>query len=485
MASAPIPFGILESGQETLAGAPGAAFNVLLDARGALMRRPGIAAPTNLTTGVVDSEGLIGIYSPKDGVTDPIAVGGGARRNIYRLTASGSVDLSPGSTSSDLLGTERPVFAETEAMVAIAGGEDIQRVFTAQWPATNVPYLSQRLGGSPPRSTHIVANSQRLLSTNRDIQDRVNYSGQSAGDNYSGQETWTEGLGTAGFFSGESDPDRVRAIAQTSREIFVWGANTTEVWAPDPQDIYSPVTAREYGLATPYGVIRVDSAFAWIDHKQRAIMSDGRSFKVISEPIGRELSTISNFTDCFGFRAILGAFDCLVWIWPTDGRSFCYQVGGGWSQWSTWDGAWRRPPINCHALRYDTGDNIVGLTDGRVGVLSVDAFDDMGTTIRAYATSGHQDHGTSNRKHCKRVQLQFARRDFDSTTEAEVQLSYRDDLNEWAAPLRLRFDATDRSPVVNLDSLGIYRLRDWRIEFMGSANMVLSKATETFEVLDN
>ena len=478
-----ILFGQQASGEETLAGAPSVARNVLVDGHGVVIRRPGIKAPTDLPTTAIDADGIAGLYSPQDGITDLVAVGGGSTRKIYRVKSTGADDLSTGP-ASDLRGRNRPVFAETESAIIIAGGEEPQKVFTGQWPADNTAYLSSRLANAP-RSTHVASNGARVISNNRDIIDRVNYSDKGAGSSFAGHEDWTpRPEGPGGFFSGESRPDPVVGLYQAGRELFVMGTRTVEVWAPDAQSIYLPVVTREIGCASAYGVIGVDQGMAWLDPERRFQISDGRSFTDITGPMHETFLGLSRVDDVWGFRAILGKAECLVWVFPAAKQAFCYQKGGGWSQWDGWDGsAYKALDINCHVRRRDQADDILGMTDGRLGVLSLDATDDLGDPIQAYVTSGHQSHKTLARKWCKSVRLSFAVRDLAAGETAEVLLSYRDNLGAYGPPLHIRIDSGDREPVVTFRGLGTYRQRDWKLTYIGSAKVALVGMTEDHATL--
>lgn len=484
MTQAIVPFGIQRSDGAALAGAPSIAINVVLARDGGLYRRPGIVAPTDLTTDTVDADGIIGLYAPTDGKTDPIAVGGGAPRKLYRLTSGGAPALTTFG-NENLPGTGRPVFAETEAMLAIAGGEEPQRVFLAGFPASNVPYLSRRLGGTPPRSTHVIANKGRLLMNDLDTRDGVTYSSTAAGNSISGHEEWVAGTGTAGQFSGESRPDRVIAIGESTADVFIWGGTTLEVWSPDPQRRYANVAVREYGLAGPYAYVKLDQSFIWLDHKRRFVMSDGRSYQVISDDIKSTIDEMTSVSDCFAYRVVLGHIDAVVFTFPTDGRTLCFQRGGGWTQWQGFsDGVWERFPVTAHMHRPTNNENVVALDTGKLGALSFSAYDDLGATLRAYCTSGHQDRDTDHLKHCQSIRLTFRRNGLSGSSQAKVHLSYRDDV-AWSGPLIATFDATDPTPTVVFRSLGTYYRRDWRLDFSEATDLVLAGARETYTVLGN
>src|SRR5690349_6445487 len=70
MPLAAIPFGpLLETSSEEISGASPEAFNVIVDARGVIRKRPGIAAYTGVAPATsVDAAGVLGLYLTEERV---------------------------------------------------------------------------------------------------------------------------------------------------------------------------------------------------------------------------------------------------------------------------------------------------------------------------------------------------------------------------------------------------------------------------------
>jgi hypothetical protein len=221
--------------------------------------------------------------------------------------------------------------------------------------------------------------------------------------------------------------------------------------------------------------------------------------------------------DCFGYRVVTGPIDAYVWSFPTDGRSLVYQVGGGWSTWMSYDDKlanWVPLVITAHTFILNSNDNLVGLADGRLGVLRNGVNTDLGARIPAYIETGFIDRGTDNRKACRSVKIALRR----GNTPAEISppdvvdyagpecqdpsdpapsdvsvaeepfgtLTYRDDEGAWRTAFQLSFGKSgDREIVQDIRSLGVYRRRQWRITFHGTSDFVLAGVTEEYLVLDN
>lgn len=472
----PIPFTNQQaSGVEPLAGAGVVSINVVADPSGAVTRRPGIQTYGPAPETLVDALGIEGLFATDDGRL--LAVSKGPGRNLYEVEG-GSARLVRGL----LGGTFRPVFAQTEMIVAIAGGAQIVKYIRASRSA-------DLLGGNPPMASHVIAHASRLLANDVQInKTAVRYSSTFIGDtDYSGAENWSFAP-PAGYITAEARPDNVVAVWENTNNVFVFGQGTLQVYGTDASAVYLPEGTREYGCGAPYSIIKQDQAFAWLDQFQRFVVSDGRSIKVVSDPIAKSLDEMTVYGDCYGYRVMTGNVDCLVWTFPTDGRTFVYQAGSGWGQWSGWNPAttgFAPFPVLSHHLRQDTDVNVVGTTDGYIGELSFDALTDLGDPIKAYIETGYVSRGTDQKKHCQCVRFAFRRGTVTGATGPQAFFSYRDQPGAWEPSIPIDLGGSgDTHPVLEFRSLGTYRRRQWRFEFTGTEELVLVSASEDFEVLE-
>lgn len=469
-----------ESSFDELGGSSPSAINVVIDKNGVVYKRPGIEAYSVAPSAVIDSDGIVGLYSTNDGQL--FAVGNTVNaRHIYKITGGSStqIDTVP---DGKLIGNTRPVFTETEVFLVIAGGLDMQRVnlFTS---------LSERTWVDAPLATHVISNASRLLANDAFVdKTKVRYSGISQGTvDTSGHTTWTNtGLDDdGGFFTAEARPDNVVAIADNTNEVFVWGTDNVQIFVPDSTLIFASAATREFGTTAPYSIIKKDQEFFWLDQYRRFVYSDGRSFQNIEKPIKKKLDSLETVSDCYGFRVLLGHLDCFVWCFPSSGTTFVYQVDGGWSEWNGWDSDqsnFKRLQILSHNLRRDGGVNVVGTISGKVGKLSQTAYSDLGDLIVASCTSGFLDRGTPNRKMCRRVQI-TARRG-QSSTESLGRLYWRDDTGNFNGPIDIDFGTTgDNYVTKEIRSLGTYNRRQYKFVFSDSANLSLVNVVEDFDLL--
>jgi hypothetical protein len=475
----PIPFGNQQaSGHEELGGASPVAHNVFVDGKGVVRRRPGLEA---VFDSVVDAAGIEGLYETNGGQL--FAVGGyPPQRRVYRVQPTGFVDLSATFGRTALVGASRPSFAETERLLVIAGGGHPQKVELETM-------TSERLGGTPPKSTHVVAHSNRLLLNDASVdRTKIQYSGVAIGTVTSeGHETWpVDDLIQAGYFTAEARPDPVVALGETTNYLWVFGSQTTQVMVPDGTYVFAPLTTLDHGCAAPHSIVRDQGSMAWLDHQRRFVMSSGGGAEIMSVAIQRALDELERVDDCFGYRVSTGPLDCMVWTFPSDGRTLVLQKGGGWSQWSSWDTVrtnWSAFAGTAHCLRADK-TNVIGTGDGRIARLSLRAHTDLGAPINAHVITGFLDRGTNRRKHCAAVRLTLRRGNPGSEGVAGL-LSWRDDFGDWGEPVPIELGVyPDTEPVLTFRSLGVYRHRQWRVQYTGTEDWSLVRADEEFRVLE-
>ena len=492
-----------ESGNDVLGGASPLSMNVVLDGKGTVRRRPGIAdieLSGATISGLATDAPLREMFVDNRGIMHAVQSTAGfpGVGKVFRYNTNADKDLY-GVNFVDfgvtLQGTERPVFAQTEAMVVIAAGNIPFKIVFA-----DAAERLKMLDGSPPKATHVLANASRLLLNDLDNKSHVRYSGLAAGTATAGHETWT----ATDFVSAEARPDPVVALHENTDEVFAFGTTNLQVFAPDPLTTYVPIATRELGLVAPYSVIKVEQRFAWLDHRRRFVVSDGREYEFIdTDAIKGTIDAMSKVSDCFGYRVVLGPVDLLIWTFPTEQVTFCYQVGGGWSQWGTWDtkrNNWGQFLATCHAFNPVSQENYVGGSNGVIGILTFDSATDRATpdvdpddstsnpptNITAFVETGALNRGTNKRKWARSISLGIRRGDSSAGDNPLGHLQYRDDNGPWSDKIPIRLgNPGDTNPVIRpVTGMGVYRYRQWRLWFDGTEPFTLVNAEEEFDVLE-
>lgn len=478
---APIPFvPNQQSGLEELAGGSPVALNITVDSLGAVTRRPGISDYKGRIQSA-STESVLALHESNMGKLYAVRQVGAFRR-VRLVGASSELDLSNGP-GGKLAGTLRPVLAETEDRIVFAGGDLPLQLMTGGGGAS-------LLGGTPPKASHVIASSNRLLLNDLTQFPKLVWFSDISGQPSGGYEAWSVALGPstgdAQTFRGLQNMEPVLALAQNAEQVMVWGRSRMTSVIPDNQLVYAVAGAQEIGSSAQYSHVKVDQNAAWLDQLRRFVVSDGRTLAPISDPaIQSTLNDMETVDDCFGWRFLHGNTDSLVWTFPTDGRTFVYQKGAGWSQWQAGGTPWGQFPVLCHHRRTSNGDNVVGTTDGRIGLLDPSATTDFGVAFTASVTTGFQDRGTSRAKHCRAVRVTLRRGESGETREPVGFLSWRNDLGEFTPGIPVGFGApSDKTAVVRFPSVGgTYRHRQWKWTFSGVGQMALASVTEEFEVL--
>jgi hypothetical protein len=492
----PVNFGNhQQSGHEPLAGASPLAVNVVLDAAGAVHRRPAVVARDdgNPRTGPdfrpdrVSAEGpIIGLHSTATGRVFAVDAPNPFSR-VYELSGAQVVNLSQ-TPQGQLTGGLRPIFAETEAMLVIATGAIPSKVLFST-PASVAP-----LGGGPPKASHVIAHEARLLANDLDSRNLIRYSNQATGSSTAGHEDWQSVLNT-GFFVAGARPDPVVALHENSNDVFGFGTTNVQLFGAAPKpDTYAPSNTREFGCSAPYSVVKFDQNFGFIDGHRRVVLTDGRDYQVISQDIQQTLDDMTDVSDGFGYRVTQGPVDALCWGFPQDGRTFVYQAASkGWSIWQGWNDRTNNfapLPLQCAVRVPETGEMLVGFTiidsggalQGDVGALSNRVFrDDLRhgdyQKIVARVDTGYLDRGTSGRKLCRALRLTWKG---VPSPDTAAWIQWRDEGGPWEHQRQIEIG--HQSETI-LRSLGVYRRRQWRVIFEGSAELVLARAEEEFELL--
>jgi hypothetical protein len=469
-----IPFDASQaSSAEELGGAPPLSANVIRDSTGAMRSRPGVSAWDLFPADHASNTSVTAILEFKDGL-----VFSTEDRKLWYWTPGIVKALSDSTEATKLNGTKRPIMIPCASKLVVACDGEMQT-----WPGSG---LAARLtpDGSSPRATHVSEINRRLVCNPVSVSGTVQWSGQ--GD--ANHTNWTIGIldNEGGHLFASARPDKMLALFDTTNELYGFGAQTIQVFYPDATVIddairsFAPSRTQNIGLAATYSIIPVDDIFALLDSRLRFITTDGRQYRDLSTSmIGSTISGLSKHDDCWGFRMRLGSWDCLVWIFPTVGKGFIYDLTA--SRWGEWRFADNNVNITS-AYQYGS-DVLVGLTDGSIGKLDPESCADLGEPIKCEMISGFQMHGTNNLKHSKMVLFRF-RHVASGSVDARVRVWNRADTGRWNLLHVAAIDNTgDETPNFNIYSIGTYRQMQWKVEYIGSGAFSLIDCIEDYDVL--
>lgn len=462
-ASIPIAGGQVST-VDNLSPAPISVVNWQVDAADVLRPRPSLVEYA--TTGLPATP-IVGLYVWRDAL-----IGVSAAHLIYVLYES-SPTTWVAISGSALDGSLRPTFAEDGLSVVIAGGGEIER-----WDGGAT---TARLGGGP-NASHIASLGQRFVANDINAPQEFDYSNPGDG----AHSTW----GALSFTTADARPDPVVAIWENLRELFVFGETTTQVYSVGI-DAFNPfdfVSASNIGCLAPYSIVRMDTAFAFLDQRRRLILSDGRSDQELSEAIAKDLRELSVVEDCWGYREDLGTYSLIVWVFPTAGRTFVYDVAKkSWRERAYYSGGFQvGMPIGAYVYWPALNKHLVAsTTTGALYELDPDTRTDLGGTLLSDLTTGEMDFGIRNRKRSEKIVL-VCRRGTVPINEVDSQLEVRvrDDRGAWSDwEFTDLGEPSDADPTIVIRKAGVFRRRQYQFRYSGTHEISLVSAEQHFQEL--
>jgi hypothetical protein len=194
--------------------------------------------------------------------------------------------------------------------------------------------------------------------------------------------------------------DNLVTLAVMHREVWLFGALTTEVWyntgATDFTFGRMPGVFIEHGCAAKYSVAKIDLALFWLgkDLQGQAVVFAGRNYmaeRISTHCIEQALAGYSRIDDAIGFSYQQGGHAFYVLTFPTANATWCFDVvTGQWHQraYLEADGTLSRHRMNCHS--FNNGRNLVGdWQTGAVYMLDPNAYTDNGATIECIRAFPH------------------------------------------------------------------------------------------------
>jgi hypothetical protein len=206
------------------------------------------------------------------------------------------------------------------------------------------------------------------------------------------------------FAVAEGSPDNIVSLIVDHRELWLLGANSTEVWY-DAGDVNFPLQRiqgafLEVGCAAPLSVAKADNSIFWL-----AI--DARGYGTVQRAVGyspQRVSTHAFEAACARYQKAGGIGDATAYTYAQEGHTFYVlsfpSAGATWvydASTNLWHeraylnpatGLLERHRSNCQ-MQF-AGLTIVGdWEDGRLYVLDLDTFDDDGDPLPAIRVCPH------------------------------------------------------------------------------------------------
>lgn len=391
-------------------------------------------------------------------------------------TPAVATTISAAGAGTKLLGGRRPTFAQGALDLYATAGTRIRR-----WSPTRV--TAEECTGAPECS-HIAAIGNRLVANDLDDDQSWRWSALGEG-NWS---SWPAANAT----DPDARPDPVVGVFENLNELWIFGTETLQVYQPgiDALNPYDLVSTSAFGLAAPYCCVPIDNTFAFIDNRLRIVISDRRSEESISDAIQKDIRALTNPTDAWGYREEIGQNSQLVIRFPTDRRTFVYDLKAKrWAERAYYSGSFQTDyPVGAYTYWPRFNRHLVGssLSTGGLYTIGGTTSSDLGGPLVCERVTGWHDHGVKARKRCNRVRATLKRGTGGATAGANgsYELRIQDDDKDWSS-WRLVTIGTpnDYRNVVDWFPGGIYRRRRYHIRFSTSEAAALAEMSEDFTEL--
>ena len=234
--------------------------------------------------------------------------------------------------------------------------------------------------------------------------------------------------------------DNLVTLAVMHREIWLFGALTTEVWfntgATDFTFGRMPGVFIEHGCAAVHSVAKIDLTLFWLsrDLQGQGVVFAGRNYqaeRISTHAIEQAISTYSRIDDAIGFSYLQGGHAFYVLTFPTANATWCFDTATGqWHQraYLEADGSLSRHRMNCHS--FNAGRNLVGdWQTGAVYELDPDAYTDNGASIQRIRSLPHILGADGNRVMFRQfiADMEVGAGMPDDSTDPLVSLRWSDD----------------------------------------------------------
>lgn len=384
-------------------------------------------------------------------------------------------------TTVELLGstalrTNAPAtFASDATRVVIANG--------AQMVHTDLATLTTMADADAPTDVSHVASLDQYILANDSGSGVVKFSDLND----------LTGWQALSFFSAESRPDDVVAIAEGFREIITLGRETVEFWINDGQTPFSRIqgSAQPFGTVAPNSLALVGSTWMWLDHNRRFATMQGRQVVNVSSPYDRVIQRYQAVDNAIGYALSVEGMPLYALNFPTAGETLVYnyrsQQWHKWGYWNASDGIYERfrGESYCYARSFNA--HLIGdRANGKIYKALRDVYTDDGNPIRSLFRTGHISHGYGGDKQSAILRL-HCKRGVATSAVANPQIMMRRRVNNRAAfsnERRKSLGAVGKSyPFIDWGPNGVYKTCQYEFVHTDATDLVIMGAQEYVEPL--
>lgn len=396
---------------------------------------------------------------------------GTGTRKVYAVDGASVIDLSIAATDPNIDGLDPVVLQPWREFAFACGGGRIQQISRG--------LVSSKLGGAPPNAIDLCVIAQRLV-----VVDPGEYGiffwappGEAAADEIDQ---------SIDFREAEARPDRLVACDNTARQLYMFGEGSTQLFMPDENETFATLGTLENGCLAGSSVVRRGQSMAWLDDQVQLVLAGGEGIQILSERgMASTLEQLQAPEDVWAFRAKIGNHDLITWSWPTDGRAISIDmVSLAFSEWRRWaDGHWQPWAPRSHLWWSKRRVHLVGMPDGTIRELSLDAHTDMADPIKWHIRTGFEE--APGRTYV--AEARFPVRRGEATSSAStVEVSWRDDEGPFCSPIEATLGTEgEGDPDIVISPAGdSHRRRQWDLTGSGPDVYRLAPGKATYEEVE-
>jgi len=191
------------------------------------------------------------------------------------------------------------------------------------------------------------------------------------------------------FASAEGAPDDLISLIVDHREIWVFGANSTEVWY-DAGTAAFPLQRiqgafNEIGCAAAYSVAKMDNSIFWLgaDARGRGIVYRANGYtgqRISTHAVEWHIQQYGNLSDAIGYTYQQDGHSFYVLIFPQANTTWVYDASTqAWHERAGWsNGSFTRHRSNCQ-MAFNNEVIVGDFENGNIYAFDLDVYADNGS----------------------------------------------------------------------------------------------------------
>lgn len=388
---------------------------------------------------------------------------------IYKITDSiGSYTEITGAT----LNANSPVlFAFNGTYLVMANGGSM--VYTDGTTATVISDPD-----APTNVTHVSFIDSYIIATNN---TRFFYWSDSGS-----VTSWS----ADSYASAESNPDIISGNIVDHREINFYGPRSIEPYYNDEASPFSriPSAITDTGVLAPYSIAKLDNTIFYIDSEKRVVKLVNRVPQILSIPVDRLISSLTDVSDAIGFGISIDNKNLYCLTFPTQDITLVYDfLLDTWYRWGYYNAStakYERFLGQSYAYVSFWNQHLVGgRKGGKIYLMEASQNTDDGSKIRMLRRTGHINHGSNNMKLSSRLRLEF-KRGYGSSSTPVVMIRYKDENSiGWSQEIQGNLGVLgDTTFEVIFQPMGMYKKRQYEMTVTDDVPFVFIRADEDVEL---